>query len=151
MKAYKRDQWEEGVPDIGEQYLYYPNTSSNLNIQTVWDGKLPTGNNKRNKISIKSHDKRVVVDVGEALTVVSEMQDSEGNKIPFNGSFAMPVGRVGGLNYRTLSMPFVDGVCSKTVQWNDAGEFEITKEMINMHLGESEKLDFDGFNISVAE
>ncbi len=105
----------------------------------------------KNKVVITSHNKRAVTDVGESLTVTSEMQDSEGNKLPFNGSFAMPVGRVGGLNYRTLSMPFADGVCSKTVQWNDAGEFEITSEMINMHLDESDKLDFDGFNISVAE
>lgn len=105
----------------------------------------------KNKIVITSHDKRAVVAVGDSLTVNAEMQDSDGNKLPINDSFAMPTGRVGGLNYRTLMMAFVDGVCSKTVQWNDTGEFEITSGMINMHLDESEKLDFDGFNISVAE
>lgn len=105
----------------------------------------------KNKVVITSHNKRAVVAVGGDLTVTAEIQDAEGNKLPFNDSFAMPVGRVGGLNYRTLSMPFADGVCSKTVQWNDAGEFEITSEMINMHLDDSDKLDFDGFNISVAE
>lgn len=105
----------------------------------------------KNKIIITSHNKRVVVGVGDSLTINAEMQDSDGNKLPLNDSFAMPVGRVGGLNYRTLMMEFIDGVCSKTVQWNDTGEFEITNGMINMHLDESTKLDFDGFNISVAE
>ena len=78
-----------------------------------------------------------------------EFQDSDGNVLPLNDSFAMPVNRVGGVNYKTVKMTFVDGVCNKSIAWPDAGEFEITKEMINLHL--EDELDFDGFNISVME
>jgi len=105
----------------------------------------------KNKIVITSHTKRALVEVGSSLTVTAEIRDADDNLLPINDSFAMPVGRVGGVNYRTLMMNFVDGVCSKTTTWNDAGEFEVTESMINMHLDENSKLEFSGFNISVAE
>lgn len=144
MKEYKNGIWTPSEPEEGERVLIFDAAGGSR--EETYKKEV-----KPNKIVITSHNKRAVTDMGESLTVTSEMQDSEGNKLPFNGSFAMPVGRVGGLNYRTLMMNFIGGICSKTAQWNDAGEFEITKEMINMHLDEPEKLDFDGFNISVAE
>lgn len=144
MKSYKNGVWTPSEPQEGERVLIFDGAGGSRS--EAYKKEI-----KPNKIVITSHNNRAVVAAGGDLTVVVEMQDSDGNKLPLNDSFAMPVGRVGGLNYRTLMMAFTDGVCSKTVQWNDAGEFEITKEMINMHLDESEKLDFDGFNISVAE
>ena len=105
----------------------------------------------KNKIVITSHTKRALVEVGSSLTVTAEIRDADDNLLPISDSFAMPVGRVGGVNYRTLMMNFVDGVCVKVTTWNDAGEFEVNEIMINMHLDENSKLEFSGFNISVAE
>ncbi len=146
IKVYRDNKWIEADPHNGELIRKYD--SAGGFVQDIYD---PPKEVSINKIVITSHNKRAITGVGGSLTVVAEVQDPEGNRVPFNGSFAMPVGRVGGMNYRTLMMTFIEGVCSKTARWNDAGEFEITSEMINMHLDESEKLDFDGFNISVAE
>ena len=103
-----------------------------------------------NKIVITSHDKRAVVAQGGELTVDIEIQDNDGNLLDVTDNFAMPVGKVGMGNYTTLMIPFINGEASRSYAWNDAGEFEITSAMINMHLDESSKLDFDGFNITVA-
>lgn len=112
---------------------------------SYWGVKPPN-----NKIVITSHDKRAVVMQGGELAVDIEMQDGEGNILDVTDSFALPIGKVGAGNYTTLMMPFVNGKSSRSYIWNDAGEFEITSAMINMHLDESNKLDFDGFNITVA-
>ena len=103
-----------------------------------------------NKIVITSHDKRAIVMKGGELTVDIEIQDSGGNLLDVTDSFAIPIGKVGAGNYTTLLVEFVGGKASRSYIWNDAGEFEITKAMINMHLDESSKFDFDGFNITVA-
>ena len=103
-----------------------------------------------NKIVITSHDRRAIVMQGSDLSVDIEMQDSEGNLLDVNDSFAIPVGKVGAGNYTTLLVEFTSGKASRSYTWNDAGEFEITSAMINMHLDESNKFDFDGFNITVA-
>ena len=144
MKEYKHGEWIPAKPSDGERVRVYD--SAGGYVEMSWTEEI-----KRNKIVVTSHNKRLLVEVGGSPEVTIEFRDGNDNLIPINDSFAMPVARLGGTNYRTLLMPFVDGVCSKTAQWNDAGEFEITKEMINMHLDESERLDFDGFNISVAE
>lgn len=105
---------------------------------------------KPNNIVITSHDKRALVMKGDDLTVDIEIQDSEGNLLDVNDSFAIPVGKVGAGNYTTLLVEFVSGKAARSYTWNDAGEFEITSAMINMHLDESTKFDFEGFNITVA-
>ncbi len=105
---------------------------------------------KKNKIVIKSHDRRAIVMQGDELTVDIEIQDGEGNLLDVTDNFAIPVGKVGAGNYTTLLLQFAGGKATRSYTWNDAGEFEITKAMINMHLGESEKFDFDGFNVTVA-
>lgn len=103
-----------------------------------------------NKIVIVSHDSRALVMKGDELTVDIEMQDGEGSLLDVTDSFAIPVGKVGAGNYTTLLVEFVGGKASRTYTWNDAGEFEITSAMVNMHLDQSSKFDFDGFNITVA-
>lgn len=153
MKSYKGGFWLHGKPDLGEVYYFFPKLNSSLRIKTVWDGYLPNQNvspEKPNKIVITSHDKRAVVAQGSELTVDIEIQDSDGNLLDVTDNFAMPVGKVGMGNYTTLMIPFINGKASRSYIWNDAGEFEITSAMINMHLDESSKLDFDGFNITVA-
>lgn len=144
MKEFKDDRWIPSKPSIGERVIIYDEFGG-CREETF------LGDNPRNKVVITSHNKRALVDVGGTLTVTVEIQDEEGNKLPFNDSFAMPVGRVGGVNYRTLMMTFSEGVCTKTAVWNDAGEFEITEAMINTHLNKEQKLDFKGFTVSVAE
>lgn len=105
---------------------------------------------KKNKIVITSHSKRTIVMQGGELTVDIEMQGSDGNLLDVTDSFAIPVGKVGAGNYTTLLLSFVNGKATRSYTWLDAGEFEITQAMINMHLDESEKFDFNGFNITVA-
>lgn len=105
---------------------------------------------KPNKIVITSHSGRALVMQGSELTVDIEMQDGEGNLLNVTDNFAIPVGKVGAGNYTTLLVEFVKGKASRSYTWNDAGEFEITESMINMHLDESNHFDFDGFNITVA-
>lgn len=115
-------------------------------VESFWAGEKP----KPNKIVITSHNNRAIVMQGDELTVDVEMQDSDGNLLDVTDSFAIPVGKVGAGNYTTLLMQFVNGKCSRSYMWQDAGEFEITQSMINMHLDESERFDFNGFNITVA-
>ena len=142
MKEYKHGEWIPVKPDIGERVKIY-DEAGGCREETF------LGDNSRNKIAITSHNKRALVYVGDTTDVTIEFQDPDGNLIPLNDTFAMPVNRVGGVNYKTVKMTFVDGVCYKSIAWPDAGEFEITKEMINLHL--EYELDFDGFNISVME
>ena len=106
---------------------------------------------RMNKIIITSHDRRAVTLKGGELSVDMEIRDSSGALVDVSDNFAMPVGRVGGGNYTTILLPFTNGKCSRSYTWNDAGEFEVTESMINMHLDENSKLEFSGFNISVAE
>jgi len=146
IKVYRNNKWVEDEPNNGELIRRYD--SAGGFVQDTYD---PLEMVNMNKIIITSHSKRALVEVGNSLTVTAEIREADGNVLPVTDSFAMPVGRVSGSNYRTLMMNFVDGVCSKTTKWNDAGEFEVTEKMINMHLDESEKLEFEGFNISVAE
>lgn len=143
MKEFKSGLWNPGHPEIGERVRVYDVHGGSVE-------KTYTGDNSQNKIVITSHNKRAVVMVGSELTVDVEMQDSEGNLIDVTDSFAMPIGKVGGGNYTTLLLSFINGKTTRSYAWRDAGEFEVKKEMINMHLDESEKLDFNGFNITVA-
>lgn len=142
MKEYKNGAWSS-EPQVGERVRVYD--SAGGHVELVYQEET-----KPNKIVITSHDKRAVVMQGGELPVDIEMQDSEGNILDVTDNFAMPVGKVGMGNYTTLMIPFVSGKASRSYIWNDAGEFEITSEMINMHLEESSKFDFDGFNITVA-
>lgn len=144
MKEFKDDRWIPSKPSTGERVIIYDEFGG-------YREETFLGDITSNKVVITSHNKRALVDVGDTLTVTVEIQDGNGNKLPFNDSFAVPVGRVGGFNYRTLMMTFSDGVCTKTASWNDAGEFEITEDMINTHLNKEEKFNFEGFTISVAE
>lgn len=144
IKVLKNNDWVEGVPVEGEAYRKYD--SGGGFIQSVWVE--PT---LKNKIVITSHSKRAVLVKGTDLTVTVEIRDGNGSLIPVTDSFAMPIGRLGGTNYRTLLMEFVDGVCEKTSTWLDAGEFEVTPDMINIHLPPEQQLEFSGFNISVVE
>lgn len=142
MNTYKDGVWSDGKPLQGDKVKIVSPTSTRITIYSEKE--------KPNKVVITSHDKRALVMQGNDLTVDIEMQDSEGNLLDVNDSFALPVGKVGAGNYTTLMVPFVHGKASRTYTWNDAGEFEITSAMINMHLDESSKFDFDGFNITVA-
>jgi len=144
MKEFKNGVWTPSWPGIGDRVRVY-------DIHGGSAEKTYTGDDRLNKIVITSHSKRALVEVGNSLPTTAEIRDADDNLLPVTDSFAMPVGRVGGANYRTIMMDFVDGVCNKTITWNDAGEFEVTESMINMHLDESSKLEFAGFNISVAE
>ena len=141
MKEYKNGVWSD-APQEGERVRVYDSVGGY--VEQVYQKEVKT-----NKIVITSHNKRVLLDIGDTLDVTVEFQDSDGNILPLNDSFAMPVNRVGGVNYKTVKMTFVDGVCNKSIAWPDAGEFEITKTMVNLHL--EDELDFDGFNISVME
>ena len=144
MKEFKNGVWTPSEPEMGERVRVYDIHGGSVE-------KIYTGDNRQNKIIITSHTKRALVEVGNSLTVTAEIRDADDNVLPVTDSFAMPVGRVGGVNYRTLMMNFGNGICNKTTTWNDAGEFEVTEDMINMHLDENSKLEFSGFNISVAE
>lgn len=142
MKEYKNGVWSSD-PQVGERVRVYD--SAGGYVERVYQEET-----KPNKIVITSHDKRAIVARGGELAVDIEMQDIDGNILDVTDSFALPIGKVGAGNYTTLMIPFVHGKASRSYIWNDAGEFEITSAMINMHLDESSKLDFDGFNITVA-
>ena len=143
---YINDEWiscEKSDLTQGDKYKFVGNSSE---LISFWAGE----EIKPNKIVITSHSGRAVVMQGGELTVDIEMQDSEGVLLDVTDNFAIPVGKVGAGNYTTLLLSFVNGKATRSYTWNDAGEFEITQAMINMHLDESEKFDFDGFNITVA-
>lgn len=144
IKIFKDGEWVDGVPVGGDKIRKYDSAGGYVEC-IYYTEDVPTPN----KIVITSHSKRALVDVGGTTDVIVEFQDSDGNVLPINDSFAVPVGRVGGANYKTIKMTFTGGVCNKSITWPDAGEFEITGDMVNMHL--EDKLDFDGFNISVME
>lgn len=144
MKEYKNGEWSPSEPIAGEIVRVYDFAGGYAEM--AWTEEV-----KRNKIVVTSHSKRALVEVGGNLEVTIEFRDGDNNLIPINDSFAVPVSRLGGTNYRTLLMTFVNGVCTKSATWSDAGEFEITEAMVNLHLNEEDKLDFDGFNITVAE
>lgn len=149
MRYFKlvNDEWVECDKSdlvVGEKFAA---VSKGSRLVSYWGGD---GITNRNKIVITSHSKREIVMQGDGLAVDIEMQDSEGVLLDVTDDFAIPVGKVGAGNYTTLMIPFVHGKATRSYTWLDAGEFEITQDMINMHLDESEKFDFDGFNITVA-
>lgn len=137
--------WVQGAPIDGALCRLYINGEDSAYSEFKYS------ENSANKIVVKSHNRRALIQAGGQLTVTVEIQDSAGTKLPVNDTFALPVGRAGGGNYRTLLMNFVDGECVATHTWPDAGEFEITESMVNMHLNEEDKLSFGGFYISVGE
>lgn len=143
MIEFKNGVWVPSTPSIGDRVRIY-NPAGTYAEHTF--GQSST----KNKMVITSHNKRAIVSQGGELTVDIEAQDSEGNLLDLTDSFAIPVGKVGSGNYTTLLVEFVGGKATRSYIWSDAGEFEITSAMINMYLEESNKLDFDGFNITVA-
>lgn len=148
MRYFKlvNDSWVEcEYSDLKSGDRYYSLDAYGTRVETTFTEKV-----KNNKVVVTSHDKRAVTSVGEELSITAEFRDGDGNLISdFNDSFVMPVGRVGGSVEKSLQMSFVDGVCTRSVTFNQSGEYEVTKAMINLHLGN--ELDFDGFNISVYE
>lgn len=144
MNTFENGNWSQGQPTDGELVRVIGASVREF----AWYDTAPTS---LNKVVVTSHIKRAVVVKGSELVVSVELQDSEGNVLDVNDTFVMPVGRVGAGNYTSLALPFVNGKATMTHTWQDAGEFEVTEEMINMHLDGSDKLDFNGFNISVAE
>ena len=137
--------WVEGAPAEGEKYKKVLNSGAEL--ISYWS-EPPT----KNKISITSHSVREVVNAGDPITVHVDILDPSGDVITdLNTTFQVPIGIVNGQIKRTISMEFISGQCEKTISWPESGEFEITEELVNMHLPESEKFEFEGFNVSVIE
>lgn len=144
-KILVNDNWVEGDPVNGQLFRLYPSRDSDCYSESTW-----IEDPKSNKVVVTSHDKRAVASVGTELSITSEIRDGDGNLISdFNDSFVMPVKRVGGSVEKSLLMTFINGVCARSVTFNQSGEYEVTKGMINLHL--DSELDFDGFNISVCE
>lgn len=141
IKILLNGEWVEGNPSAGEAYRVYDSRGGFILKQKP---------DKNNKIVVTSHSGRAIVMQGKDLTVDIEMHDSKGNLLDITDNFAIPVGKVGAGNYTTLLLQFINGKATRSYTWNDAGEFEITQDMINMHLDESSKFDFKGFNITVA-
>lgn len=138
-------EWIVGTPKAGDKYRFYPNGEGSAYISSVW-----VEEPKPNKVVVTSHSKRAITSTGVELSITSEIRD--GNNVllsDFNDSFVMPVKRVGGSVEKSLLITFINGVCTRSVTFNQSGEYEVTKEMVNLHL--DSELDFDGFNISVYE
>lgn len=145
MKKRVNGVWLDEKPKVGERYLEYPNHINGICIKTFW-----MGDDKQNKVFVTSHSKRVITSAGIEILIKAEIRDANNALLSdFNDSFVMPVKRVGGSVEKSLLMTFINGECTRSVTFNQSGEYEVTKEMVNLHL--DSELDFDGFNISVYE
>lgn len=141
IKIFDGTEWVEGTPSVGEIYRDY--WSETGYVETVMTAK-------NHKVVVTSHDKRVVAAVDEVISITAELRDSDDNLISnFNDSFVMPIKIVGGAVARSVLMTFVNGVCNKDVSFTNDGEYQVTEQLINMHLPEGSKLDFEGFSISI--
>lgn len=94
---------------------------------------------------------RVTVAEGTTVSLSIEVRDSDGNVLPLSDTFAVPVRRIGGAVERTVGISFTDGVASKDITWPSSGEFEITKDLINMHLPPEQHFKFERLVFSVYE
>lgn len=145
MKEFKNGIWTPSEPVNGDIVRIYDSFGGVT--EKAWESKV-----ELNKIVITSHNDRAVVAVNESLTIQAEIRDANNFVIEdFNDSFVLPVGRLGGENYTSALMTFANGICSRKIEFQKAGEYEVTEGMINLHLNDSEKLEFKDFKISVYE
>lgn len=141
MKEFKNGAWIPSEPQDGERVRIYDSAGGYAEMN--YQPKV-----KPSKVVVTSHNKRAVSVVNEDLSITAEFRSSDNELIAdFNDSFVMPIGKVGGENYTSVLMTFENGVCNRSIAFDRAGEYEVTKDMINLHL--DDELDFDGFSISV--
>ncbi len=91
---------------------------------------------------------RVVIRMGQALRVAVEAR-RDGQLLPLNDSFAVPIRRVGGAVEMTERADFSNGAALISVPFMQQGEFEVTQELVNMHLPPEQRMVFSGLNITV--
>lgn len=143
MKELINGLWHPSAPEIGERIRIYDSAGGSTE-------KTYTGEGRNNKVVVTSHNKRAMAAVDEVISITAELRDSDDTLIPdFNDSFVMPIKIVGGAVARSVLMTFVNGVCSKDISFTNDGEYQVTEQLINMHLPDDAKLDFDGFSISI--
>lgn len=145
MKTFRDGAWTPSEPEIGERVVIYDQFGGS--VEKSWYPEV-----KNNKIVVTSHNNRIISSVNTSINVTAEIRDSEDNLIEaFNDTFAMPIQRVNGAIEKTVGMTFVNGVCNKEIVFNSSGEYEVTENLVNMHLSSENKLDFKTINISIYE
>lgn len=94
---------------------------------------------------------RVTIAAGATVSLTIDIKDSEGNHVPLSDTFAVPIRRIGGAVERTVGVTFTDGMASNDISWPSSGEFEITEDLINMHLPREQHFKFERLVFSVYE
>lgn len=137
-------EWVEGLPQDGDRVREIKGGGSYVEYTYV------TPVEPVSLVVTSPSSNRAVITQGGSVDLTVEIRQGE-SVLPINDSFAMPIRRVYGAVERTVMMEFIDGVCSKSIAFNDSGEFEVSHELVNMHLPEDSQFEFDGFYISVVE
>lgn len=88
---------------------------------------------------------------GATLTFTTELR-ANGQRLPTNGVFRMPLKSVGSpINDRLIKVEFIEGVATFVVKLPDSRHWRVTKETINQSLEADEQLDFAGLDVYVME
>lgn len=148
LKVLENDVWVERQPVEGEAYREYKlvGTSNEHFVEGVWVDLVEP----LTLVVTSPVSNRAIVSQGGNVDLTVEIRQGE-SVATVTDDFAMPIKRVGGAVERTVLVSFVDGVCSKSIAFNDSGEFEVSQELVNMHLPSDSHFVFDGFYISVVE
>ncbi len=96
-------------------------------------------------------DYRVVLMTGSTLAITATLTDSTGATVDLTEDFAMPIEGLDGQKGRSLLFEFTDGVASKSIEWPESGEWQVTEEALNRYIRTNRYFKFAGLYITVAE
>lgn len=81
-----------------------------------------------------------------------EIHDSEGNRIPIDADFSLPLAGLLGTSPRVIDIYFAEGIAEFDVNWPDQGLWEVTENQVNMDIADpAQHFSFDGCRIKVRE
>lgn len=103
----------------------------------------------KNGITPMPLSSRAIIKQSESLGVTARFQTADGELLLVNDTFGMPIYQLGGIVDQTVAIQFYDGTAQILVDFEKSGEYVVTADGLNLHLPESQKLDFETFYISV--
>lgn len=90
--------------------------------------------------------------VGTETEITAEIQDGNGNPLPVNKSFLLPIAGLHGTPARTKLINVANGVGVCTIPWPSAGLWQVTQEMVNADISDiAQQFKFAGLKIKVYE
>lgn len=135
--------------------------SENAGIGWLYDGEVFSAppDNRRHQVKITGLMKngitpmplssRAIINQRESLGVTARFQTANGELLLINDTFGMPIYQLGGVVDQTVAVQFYDGTAQILVDFEKSGEYVVTADGLNLHLPDSQKLDFETFYISV--